>query len=369
MRAIVLSLSMLLLTGPLATCDMIYFKDGGKIEGIIQEETEENVVIDLGIGTMTVSPDEIDSIERGTSKEIEDLRMKKVEYQIERGEWAPPGMENIKILYSTAQSDRSSLNSVNKSKTSLEGEIASSENYMSKLLETREAKGKELNLIDSKEDVERYNAVVTKINSINAELSKSNKMLENLKKDKIAIDDRYAKIANRYRMSFQRFISSYKQAKESADAKDEEFFLDVIGSAAAKMEADFEKDVTSYTASGNQIIVDAVVNGSTQVRLVVDTGASIVLLTAEVADSLGINMAPGLGEIKIIMADGTEAIATPILLDSVKVGKAEVKGVQAALIDRESIGGVDGLLGMSFLNNFIIQVDNNSKKLILERVL
>ena len=61
--------------------------------------------------------------------------------------------------------------------------------------------------------------------------------------------------------------------------------------------------------------------------------------------------------------------AKPILLESVKVGDAEVKNVQAAILEKEAIGGVDGLLGMSFLSNFVIKVDSADNRLILERVL
>ena len=50
-------------------------------------------------------------------------------------------------------------------------------------------------------------------------------------------------------------------------------------------------------------------------------------------------------------------------------GNAEVEDVRAAILDSADIGGVDGLLGMSFLSNFIMSVDSTAHKLVLERVL
>ena len=66
------------------------------------------------------------------------------------------------------------------------------------------------------------------------------------------------------------------------------------------------------------------------------------------------------------MADGRRVEAIPFILKSVKVGEAEVKNVYAATFKEEVTSGADGLLGMTFLDNFVMQIDAKNNKLVLE---
>ena len=53
--------------------DVIYLKNGGKVEGIIIEESESEVTVKLGFGEMSLSRSEIDSISRTGEKDHADL--------------------------------------------------------------------------------------------------------------------------------------------------------------------------------------------------------------------------------------------------------------------------------------------------------
>ena len=138
---------------------------------------------------------------------------------------------------------------------------------------------------------------------------------------------------------------------------------------AREMEADFKKDIVNYVSEDNQVVVDALINNIVLARLIVDTGASIVVISKDVGERLGITDDAVDADLEIIMANGTSVNAKPVTLKSIKVGNAEVKNVQAAILEGNVIGGSDGLLGMSFLSNFVVSVDTSSKKLILEEVL
>ena len=62
-----------LMTG-IAKADILYFTNGKKMEGLIQEETEQYVKIELGFGSVKISKSKIEKIMRGEEAEIDLLK-------------------------------------------------------------------------------------------------------------------------------------------------------------------------------------------------------------------------------------------------------------------------------------------------------
>ena len=114
MRIFVFTLALVIILCGYAASDVIYFKDGGRITGIVTEEADGRVVIDIGIGTMTVGKDEIDYIKEATPEDLERLRREKLNHEIERGEWAPDGYENVRIRYCRAKDNKATLQEAKK---------------------------------------------------------------------------------------------------------------------------------------------------------------------------------------------------------------------------------------------------------------
>ena len=56
-----------------------------------------------------------------------------------------------------------------------------------------------------------------------------------------------------------------------------------------------------------------------------------------------------------------------MILESLKVKDAELKNVQAAVLKDRAPTPEDGLLGMSFLENFLVSLDVKANRLILEQ--
>lgn len=137
--------------------------------------------------------------------------------------------------------------------------------------------------------------------------------------------------------------------------------------ARQKRESDSEEVGFSKTSEG--MIVDALLNKKVRVSLILDTGASLVLLSPRIGKELGLETtALKKGVItKISMADGSEADARLIILDSVDVEGVQAKNIEGAILLNEGVKH-DGLLGRSFLNKFNFQVDTINKKLILKRL-
>lgn len=116
-------------------------------------------------------------------------------------------------------------------------------------------------------------------------------------------------------------------------------------------------------------VVDAFINNKVTAALYVDTGASLVIISSDLASRLGIDekQARSKGRMTVILANGTAASVTPVTLDSIKVGSSIIKNVKAAISDSPPDPDVDGLLGMSFLKYFHVRLDSSENCLVLEK--
>ncbi|MDD3904946.1 MAG: retropepsin-like aspartic protease [Candidatus Omnitrophica bacterium] len=117
------------------------------------------------------------------------------------------------------------------------------------------------------------------------------------------------------------------------------------------------------------ILVDAVLNENIKATLVLDTGASIVVLTKRMGEQLGVDLSdPGKGRITLQLAGDHKVDAKLVMLKSVRIKDIEVKGVMAGvLLDDAGVGLKDGLLGMTFLNRFNLKIDLKNMKMSLEK--
>lgn len=97
-------------------------------------------------------------------------------------------------------------------------------------------------------------------------------------------------------------------------------------------------------ASDSHFYTDANIDGA-QIRMMVDSGASIVALTRRDAEAIGIDVdrLPVAGSAKTA---GGSVPVRPVVLQSIDIDGIEVRGVQAAVIDADI--GVS-LLGQSYL--------------------
>jgi clan AA aspartic protease (TIGR02281 family) len=117
------------------------------------------------------------------------------------------------------------------------------------------------------------------------------------------------------------------------------------------------------TAKGNSYYLDVILNGGVTASLLLDTGASKVVLSKEVAGKLGFNFDNVNAKQTSSTANG-DAIFAVVVLQSVVVGNAKSIWVEALFNDKYEDD--DGLLGMSFLGDFRFEIDRSKKILILK---
>ncbi len=94
-----------------------------------------------------------------------------------------------------------------------------------------------------------------------------------------------------------------------------------------------------------QFMVDAVVDGI-EIRFLVDTGATRVVLTAEDAERLGYRLDELEYSERYQTANG-EILGAPVVLPELRIGDLEIEGVRSSVI-RTPLS--TSLLGMTFLN-------------------
>jgi clan AA aspartic protease (TIGR02281 family) len=110
------------------------------------------------------------------------------------------------------------------------------------------------------------------------------------------------------------------------------------------------------------------INGSNDVAMVVDSGASLVTITSTVADTLHITPQSSDRTATLVVADGKEVKAKVITLDSVRLGPFLAKKVVCAVLPDSVPKDTDCLLGDTFLENFQYQMDLNAGVLHLSPI-
>ncbi len=113
--------------------------------------------------------------------------------------------------------------------------------------------------------------------------------------------------------------------------------------------------------------VEVELNGTVKERMIIDSGASLVTLTWDVAQRLGLEPGPEDAVIKLTDASGRIVKARVTKLKSVRVGQFTVENVICAIQPR-GMKNRTCLLGGSFLHNFVYRMDLESGKLYLSQI-
>jgi tetratricopeptide (TPR) repeat protein len=118
--------------------------------------------------------------------------------------------------------------------------------------------------------------------------------------------------------------------------------------------------------------VNIVVNGKGTLRFVIDTGASLSVISDKAAERLGIKSVARGGNARAIGGTGTFPIIYG-LLDSIMIGEARIEAVPVYIrtvhsapdtIDEER---ADGYIGLSVLANFAVTLDYQARQMVLDR--
>jgi clan AA aspartic protease (TIGR02281 family) len=125
------------------------------------------------------------------------------------------------------------------------------------------------------------------------------------------------------------------------------------------------KTIVPLEKRGNSFYVTVILNKRVKAKLLLDTGATDMQISNALAGKLKLNYYKG-KTVPVSIAGGYTVSARKMFLKQVRVGKARVSNVEVLVFEKD-IDDADGLLGMSFLNNFNFQINPQKPELILEQ--
>jgi clan AA aspartic protease (TIGR02281 family) len=115
-------------------------------------------------------------------------------------------------------------------------------------------------------------------------------------------------------------------------------------------------------SGGGNFLVEVLLNNRVKAVLMVDTGASLLTISDKVAKRMGVRFGSDSPQIPFTTAGGV--VWMPMLaVDNLQVGEANADWVEASISDQ--LGGLDGLLGMSFLGDFRVEMDRARSQMTL----
>jgi clan AA aspartic protease (TIGR02281 family) len=115
---------------------------------------------------------------------------------------------------------------------------------------------------------------------------------------------------------------------------------------------------------GGVLVVPAKVDLS-PVRLIVDTGASVTALTPQAVERLALDRSRFTGRRSIFTAAGTYMTVPTGRIARLRLGAADIRNVEVAILNLSAGVNIDGLLGVNVLDRFRVTFEFRSATLVL----
>ncbi len=125
-----------------------------------------------------------------------------------------------------------------------------------------------------------------------------------------------------------------------------------------------EETIVPLIAHGTGFLLDAVINRQLTARLMLDTGATLSIITPSLLAKLNMNQKADAQTEQIFTAKGAMEVPT-VTLDELAVQDRIVTSVRVGIIDAMEAANFDGLLGMDFLSHYQFIINPADKKLYL----
>jgi clan AA aspartic protease (TIGR02281 family) len=137
-------------------------------------------------------------------------------------------------------------------------------------------------------------------------------------------------------------------------------------SSVRRERAKIKAEGIKLTFDGGVPTINAMLNDKAEIRMVVDSGASDILLSAEAAHQAGLDDEPAIARSRGLSADGKVTEADVKLIKSLRVGQFVVENVLCS-IARKGEGSMN-LLGGEFLHHFVYRMDLEGGQLYLSPI-
>lgn len=174
--------------------------------------------------------------------------------------------------------------------------------------------------------------------------------------------------------SYQRFldVSPKTDIERRARIRGLIDFYRYLGSTKINRTSGKELTNIPFKQLNNRPFIDVMINGKGPLRFVIDTGASLSVLSDKAAERLGIRAVARGGNARAIGGTGSFPIVYG-LLDSITIGEVKIEAVPVYIRtvhnanDTPEEERADGYIGLSVLSNFAVTLDYQGRQLTLDR--
>ena len=118
------------------------------------------------------------------------------------------------------------------------------------------------------------------------------------------------------------------------------------------------------TRSGQHFLVDASPGNDGSLRLLIDTGASMTMVSSGTLQRQGVRYRDT-GQSRIFNTANGPVRAPIYILETLSIGNWTVEQLEIGVLELDGQAGIDGLLGMNFLKHFRFFIDQNESMLRL----
>lgn len=123
------------------------------------------------------------------------------------------------------------------------------------------------------------------------------------------------------------------------------------------------KIVLRFNPGSNYIPAEAILDDDVSQKFIVDTGASLVTIPKSTADKLDLKYTSS-NRTRMVATAGGPVYAREVIIRSITINNKTVNNITALILDLPTHGGL-GLLGLSYLNNFHLEINNTAGEMIL----
>ena len=351
----------------MAGADTIRLQNGNSIEGIVTQETDTQIVLELGPGSTTVARNMTVAVEHASGEANDRLRNAWKQKYFLHKKYVPEGLAGLAAEFVKLEALREEALRARRSRADLSAKEIRLQAEQEQIHTQIVSIGLRIRETPPEQNVEAYNALISENNALLAKWTVKNNESTGCRKERAAADDSISAYQDAIAVFSSRFLDlREKPAANGEPDKDRELFFARLAERLADYSREFSSAAVAITRSHDGVVVAATVNDRVQGQFLVDTGAGRVTVSEAFARRLQLDPEK-LPVAEFTMADGSKVKGRTVVLRAMAVGEARAENVEAAILPGRMGEQVDGLLGMSFLKRFAVSLDGNNGKLILRQ--
>ena len=350
-----------------ACADSVVLSTGRSMDGIILEETADRVMLDIGMGSVTFTKDKVVHMVRSSRNEN---RKREHEWKLKyiSADDLPEDLQALWRQWDRLQAQRSHALAAAKTLPEKVNQYAHLEKSLQATRNEYGVVSQQIAKRTMKQDVATYNLLVERNNAFVAQNAKTQRSLHENQKQRGQMREQiatYARSLTRFEVAFEPLKHTYEGTSNDEVPG---AWIARVSSSLLSFQQDFVRMSAPLSCGPRGTVVQVRINGKQPGSFILDTGASIVTLSEAFARRHAVEYDPR-NELRLRLADGQMSKGYPVVLKTVEVGDALARNVAAAVLPTAPGPGVDGLLGMTFLDQFEVQIDAGRARIELKKLL